>query len=233
MQTTEPTIIHLETATEICSVAVSRGKTLLALAESHDGTSHSKNLIVFVEQTLREAQLSVNQIDAVCLSAGPGSYTGLRIGAATAKGLCYSLNIPLIAVPTLESLAAAAQAAVAAPRYCPMIDARRMEVFTALYDEQLHLITDVHAQIIDNQSFTEILEEGQIVFAGNGMPKCRAILAPQKNAIFADVSLSAKNMIPLALQRFENQQFADTAYFEPFYLKEYVAAKSTVKGLYS
>jgi tRNA threonylcarbamoyladenosine biosynthesis protein TsaB len=164
---------------------------------------------------------------------GPGSYTGLRIGASAAKGICYALNIPLMGISTLQSIAFGAirqQKEKQNVWYCPMIDARRMEVFTALFNEKGEALTETDARIIDENSFASELNKNIIDFCGNGMPKCKSVLQ-HKNAYFIEAPLAAENMLLPALEKYEKQQFEDIAYFEPFYLKEYVAKKSLVKGL--
>jgi tRNA threonylcarbamoyladenosine biosynthesis protein TsaB len=233
-QVDEPIILHIETATDICSVALSKGKQLLGLKEEANGYSHAENLILFIQELISSCDMTPENLDAVCLSAGPGSYTGLRIGAATAKGLCYTSDIPLIAVPTLESIAAGAQNRHKEDNlyYAPMIDARRMEVYTALFDEKGNMIHDISAQVIDADSFQNLLQQRRILFCGNGAPKCESLLATSPNALFDYTPLSAKFMIERACAKFELQQFEDIAYFEPFYLKEYIPGKATVKGLY-
>ena len=165
---------------------------------------------------------------------GPGSYTGLRIGVSTAKGLCYSLNIPFIAVPTLQIIAASAARnhPQQNSRYCALLDARRMEVFTALFDPHLNPLNECQSLIVDDNSFADELKAGPIVFCGNGAPKCQELLAKYPNAQFDFSPISASNMRLLALQKFENQQFEDVAYCEPMYGKAYIAAKPNVKGLH-
>ena len=226
-------ILHIESATEICSVALSVDNEVVAKAETTDANAHSRNLILFVEKVVRESGVDKHELDAVCFSAGPGSYTGLRIGASTAKGLAYSLGIPLIAVPTLESIAYGARKNHKDEKvlYCPMIDARRMEVFTSLYDADMSVIQPVAAKVVDDGFLAETLEKQKVVFCGNGMAKCREILSRHPNALFDETPLSAANMVSAALRKFTSCDFEDTAYFEPFYLKEYIAAKSHVKGL--
>ncbi|MBQ7490744.1 MAG: tRNA (adenosine(37)-N6)-threonylcarbamoyltransferase complex dimerization subunit type 1 TsaB [Bacteroidales bacterium] len=226
-------ILHIESATEICSVALSVDNEVVAKAETADANAHSRNLILFVEKVVRESQVDKHELDAVCFSAGPGSYTGLRIGASTAKGLAYSLGIPLISIPTLESIAYGARKNLQDGKmlYCPMIDARRMEVFTSLYDTNMSVIQPIAAKVVGEDFLSGILGKQNIVFCGNGMPKCRAILSRHPNALFDETPLSAANMVTPAMNKFKTKNFEDTAYFEPFYLKEYIAAKSHVKGL--
>lgn len=230
----EPVILHIETATDICSVALSKGKQLLALKEEANGYSHAENLILFIQEMISSCDMATENLDAVCLSAGPGSYTGLRIGAATAKGLCYTSDIPLIAVTTLESIAAGARTRHKEDNlyYCPMIDARRMEVYTTLFDEKGNMIHDISAQVIDSSSFQQLLQQQRILFCGNGASKCESLLAASPNALFDYTPLSARFMIEKSCAKFALQQFEDIAYFEPFYLKEYIPGKATVKGLY-
>ena len=231
----EPIILHIETATENCSVALSKGNQLIGIIEESKGLSHAEKLIPFIDQLLQNAKLKPSDLNAIAVSIGPGSYTGLRIGASTAKGLCYALDIPIITIPTLLSITIGAiedKFDYEGPfLFAPMIDARRMEVFTALYKPDWELKNEIHAEIIEEDSFTEILEHNKIIFCGNGMPKCKEILSKHPNAIFSDAPLTAKNMIKTALQMFDNEQFDDVAYFEPFYLKEYLPGKSVVKGL--
>jgi len=228
-----PTLLHLETATEICSVALSKGNEIVASVCLDKGNSHTEHLFPFVEQVLAESNCKISELDGVALSIGPGSYTGLRISASAAKGICYALNIPLIGISTLQSIVFGAikqQMEAQKVLYCPMIDARRMEVFTALFDENGEAIVEAEAKIIDEHSFSSELETHIIYFCGNGMPKCKPFLQ-HKNARFIETQLDASNMLLPALAKYESKQFEDIAYFEPFYLKEYLAKKSIVKGL--
>ncbi|MCL2290042.1 MAG: tRNA (adenosine(37)-N6)-threonylcarbamoyltransferase complex dimerization subunit type 1 TsaB [Bacteroidetes bacterium] len=228
-----PTLLHLETATEICSVALSKGDKIIASLCLDKGNSHIEHLFPFIEQVLTESNCKISELDGVVLSIGPGSYTGLRIGASAAKGICYALEIPLIGISTLQSIVFGAirqQKEEKNVLYCPMIDARRMEVFTALFNENGEVVTEVDNKIIDEHSFASELENHIIYFCGNGMPKCKSVLQ-HPNAHFIDAPLEAANMLLPALAKYENKQFEDVAYFEPFYLKEYIAKKSVVKGL--
>ena len=228
-------LLLLETATEICSVALSKGNEIIASVSSNKGNSHTENLFSFIEQVLTEGNSNISELDGVVLSIGPGSYTGLRIGASAAKGICYALNIPLIGIFTLQSIVFGAilqqkEKEKEKLLYCPMIDARRMEVFTALFNEKGEIITEVENKIIDENAFINELENNLIYFCGNGMPKCKSLLQ-HKNAYFIETPLVAENMLIPALLKLENKQFEDAVYFEPFYFKEYVAKKSGVKGL--
>jgi len=225
-------LIFFETATEICSVTLSYDTKIIASVSSNKGNSHTENLFPFIEEVLKAGNCKISELDGVVLSIGPGSYTGLRIGASAAKGICYALNIPLIGISTLQSIVFGAIHLQKEKEmlYCPMIDARRMEVFTALFNEKGEIITEVENKIIDEHSFTKELENNLICFCGNGMPKCKPLLQ-HKNAYFTEAPLVAENMLVPALFKFENKQFEDVAYFEPYYFKEYVAKKSGVKGL--
>lgn len=230
-----PYILSIDTSTEICSVALSKGTEQVAFRETAEGRSHAKILLPFIEETLKEAAVVPEQLQAVAVSMGPGSYTGLRIGVSTAKGLCFSLGIPLIAVPTLQIMAAGTRKAVPMEPemlLCPMLDARRMEVFVAMYNVDLQEVMPFGAKIIEEGSFAEALAEHKVLFCGNGAEKCREILSKNANACFDHTPISARNMVEIALQKFENQQFEDVAYCEPIYGKEYVAAKPNVKGLH-
>lgn len=231
-----PTIIHIETSTEICSVALSRNGEVLFNNENHDGFSHATHLGQFLESAVRFADDRGYSIDAVSVSCGPGSYTGLRIGISTAKGFCYGRNIPLIAIPTTIVLSQAIlqkEMSGKAVLLCPMLDARRMEVYAAMYDLNLNPVRPITAEIIDENSFSEELKEKTILFFGNGAEKCKETIE-NSNALFLDdIHPLAKYMVIPAEQKFKNKEFEDIAYFEPFYLKEFVAttAKNKVLGI--
>lgn len=230
-----PCILHIETATEVCSVAVSKDNEILFRRLETKGPSHAVLLGVFVNDAIKELREREITIDAVAVSCGPGSYTGLRIGVSEAKGLCYGLDIPLIAINTLKIMAAGLlEKGLAHPDslLCPMIDARRMEVYDAIYDQELNLVRDVHADIIESDSFADLLKDNKILFFGNGAAKCQDILA-NENAVFLDnIYPSAVDMVRIAEKAFLNKDFVDVAYFEPFYLKEFVATvpKNKVLG---
>lgn len=223
-------ILCLETATTVCSVALFDNEKLLTYQEYHIEKSHSVLLPTLVETSLNNAGLSKAELNAVAISEGPGSYTGLRIGVSIAKGLCYALDIPLIAVNTLASMAAAVnnynkrQALL-----CPMIDARRMEVYCGVFDHQNNLVLDVAPVIVDANSFSNLLETSEVWFFGDGASKCRELFSSQPNAEFVDdVWPSARGMGVLAQARFCSSKFEDIAYFEPFYLKEFRVTKPKV-----
>lgn len=231
-----PTILYIETATDVCSVALSRGAEVIGLKEEAGGNNHAKHLLPFVDEVLKQGGCTVSDLNGVAVSVGPGSYTGLRIGVSTAKGIAYTAGIPVMAVGTLESIAQGAREswtdAFTEPlQIVPMLDARRMEVFTTRYSFDMQSLEEVSAKIVDENTFAELLSEHKVLFCGNGMPKCREILSANPNAFFAEVTVSAKNMLPAALRKWQNSDFENVAYFEPFYLKEYVAAKPVVKGL--
>ena len=228
-----PHILHIETSAELCSVALSCGISCLAVKEIAEGRNHAAVLTLFIDSLFKTNHISVHELDAVAISSGPGSYTGLRIGLSTAKGLCYGGNIPLIAVSTLQamSMGFARQYDVPAQALlCPMIDARRMEVYTALYDKDGRQMEKVSAEIITTQSFASWLDRYPIYFFGNGADKCRTTIT-HPNAVFTEsFAHSASYMIQPALQAFHKKQFENTAYFEPFYLKDFIAGpkKSTI-----
>ena len=226
-------ILHIETATEVCSVAVANNRELLSIKETTGGNSHSANLTIFIEEVMKQSGKTLKELDAVAVSKGPGSYTGLRIGVSTSKGLCFGLDIPLIAIDTLKAMAyGASNGKIADFIYCPMIDARRMEVYAAIYDKNNNTLRDVSADIVDELIYKEYLDNNIIMFFGNGANKCREVLSSHPNAKFLDNNLaSAGKMISLAADKYEQKQFEDVAYFEPFYLKDFIAAKPVVKGL--
>ena len=228
-------ILHIETSTANCSVALSKNKQLLAIRESTEKNSHASLITIFIEEVIKDAGLSVDSINAVAVSKGPGSYTGLRIGVSTAKGLCYALDAPLIAVSTLQTMAYGLSAIYSKEEnflFCPMIDARRMEVYNAVYNSDNKEIKIVSADIVSQDFLHELLNENQVIFFGDGAEKCKSVLK-HSNAIFMDNILpTASDMVKPAFEKFLLNQFEDLAYFEPFYLKDFVAGKPRVKGLY-
>lgn len=224
------TILCLETSTKACSVALGQNGKLLALKESTDEQySHAENLTLYMEDVCKEANFRLNDVDAIAVSKGPGSFTGLRIGVSAAKGLCYALDKPLIAINSLEAMAAGClrlpSSIIHFPSlFCPMIDARRMEVYCAVYDEKLNAVKETSADVIDERSFSALLEKGKVYFFGDGADKCRSAIT-HKNAVFIEnISPSAQFMIPIAEKYFTEKRFEDVAYFEPFYLKDFVGA---------
>lgn len=214
-------ILHIETGGDDCSVALSGDGMLLGLKESINSREHSKLLSVLIDELLLEKSLRYKDLSAIALSKGPGSYTGLRIGTSTAKGLCYGLDIPLIAIDSLVSLTQLCRKPWIDALYCPMIDARRLEVYTAIFDGQMKRVSETEAKILDENSFSEILEHKKIVFFGSGTEKCKTMFK-NPNAVFEDVRSSAVGLITPAYEAFIKKEFENTAYFEPLYLKDFV-----------
>ncbi len=236
-------ILLIETSTRVCSIAIANNGNLVWIEEDNsENYSHSALLTVFVEKAIERAGLKYNQIDCVGVSGGPGSYTGLRIGVSAAKGFCFALDKPLAAVDTLKALAAnfllqsegdelVKKGSDKPLLLCPMIDARRMEVYTAMYDLDLNTLEATSAKIVSQGTFAEVLEKNRIAFFGDGAAKCREVLS-HPNALFYDnIHTSARGMVREAFRLFNNQEFVDMAYFEPVYLKDFVAGAPKVKGL--
>ncbi|WCM41751.1 tRNA (adenosine(37)-N6)-threonylcarbamoyltransferase complex dimerization subunit type 1 TsaB [Flavobacterium sp. CBA20B-1] len=213
-------ILNIETATKNCSVSLGANGTTIAFKElSEEQFNHAEKLHVFIKDVINQASLDLSQLHAVAVSKGPGSYTGLRIGVSAAKGLCYALDIPLIAVDTLAVLAA--QISVANGLIIPMIDARRMEVFTQQFDEHHKAITPAEALIIDETAFAD--KSGNMHFVGDGALKCKTVLTSDTFVFHEDVIYpSAKEMSPLSYEKFQQNDFVDVAYFEPYYLKDFM-----------
>lgn len=226
-------ILNIETATQRCSVGLAHDGETIAIRESDEKNIHAAKVTVFAEEVCREAGIEMNEIAAVAVSMGPGSYTGLRIGVSAAKGFCYGLDIPLVAVSTLQSMALGASEADGGKEvlYCPMIDARRMEVYTTLFDRQNKQLKDIEALIVDEQSFEKELRDHTIKYFGDGAEKCRGILDPRGMIFLDNIKPSAKYLAVIAYTKFVEGSFEDLAYFEPFYLKDFIAGKPKVKGL--
>ncbi|MCW8896847.1 MAG: tRNA (adenosine(37)-N6)-threonylcarbamoyltransferase complex dimerization subunit type 1 TsaB [Flavobacteriales bacterium] len=219
-------LLGIETATKVCSIALSNENELLAIEEVGGAYSHAENVTNFIEKVVKKANINFNDIDAIAVSKGPGSYTGLRIGVSSAKGLCYALNKPLIAIDTLQAMALrmAKQISVKNLFFCPMIDARRMEVYTAIYNANNELVEPISAKIIDENSFSKYLDNQKVMFFGDGAEKCKTLFSGNKNAFFNESVLpSAIEINELALKKLNNNQLEDVAYFEPFYLKDFIA----------
>ena len=230
-----PIILNIETSTNVCSVALSEGADCLFNISNADGMNHAAMLSVFINEALQVLKPQSKTLDAVAVSSGPGSYTGLRIGISTAKGLFYGYDIPLIAVNTLEIMTVSALKQIQNIKnkpttlFCPMIDARRMEVYAEFFNADRTLYREVSADIISENSYEEILEKYKVYFFGNGSDKCKPVIT-HKNAHFIDEIVPlAENMIDSAVQKFHLKQFEDTAYFEPFYLKEFQTTVPKVK----
>ncbi|WP_136667475.1 tRNA (adenosine(37)-N6)-threonylcarbamoyltransferase complex dimerization subunit type 1 TsaB [Flavobacterium sp. H122] len=213
-------ILHIETATKNCSVALAKEGQLIAVKEiAETGYTHAEKLHVFIEEVLQEAKITFKDLNAVAVSQGPGSYTGLRIGVSAAKGLCYALSVPLIAIDTLEALAR--KISVSEGIIIPMIDARRMECYTAVFDSQYNKFKPVEAQVIDGNSFADFNQT--IHFAGDGAEKCKAVLNSAQFIYHDDVVYpSASEMCSVAYDKYKKSDTVDVAYFEPFYLKEFM-----------
>ena len=214
-------ILSIESSTQVCSVAVSNGAKLLWNQENMESFSHSSVLGVYVSEAIKFIRENSFKLDAVAVSEGPGSYTGLRIGVSLAKGLCYGLDIPLIALSSLKVIAS--QFAPSSSYLCPMLDARRMEVYTALYDENLTELEPSKAMIIDEDSFRDILSKHKVIFFGNGAEKCKPIVQSINAKFVSNVYPLAKNMHTEAENAILKNDYKNIAYFEPFYLKDFQA----------
>ncbi|MBT8289165.1 MAG: tRNA (adenosine(37)-N6)-threonylcarbamoyltransferase complex dimerization subunit type 1 TsaB [Flavobacteriaceae bacterium] len=221
-------ILQIETATTNCSVSLSsEGETLVFKEDYSSKYSHAERLHLYIEEVLNEARINRNELQAVAVSKGPGSYTGLRIGVSAAKGLCYALDIPLIAIPTLQSLAKEVSAKT--DHIISVIDARRMEVYSAVYNTDCVEIRETRAEIIDEQSFKYHLDKGVTYFIGDGVKKVAEVIKHPNANFITDKLPSAKTMSPLAFIKFQKNQFEDVAYFEPYYLKDFIALKPKPK----
>ena len=218
-------LLAIETTTKNCSVALFENSKLLQFKEQNsDEYLHAEQLTFFIEEVVEKSNITLKEIDGIVLSKGPGSYTGLRIGTSTAKGFCYSLDIPLISVSTLKAMAFVMSKKEDYKFYCPMIDARRMEVFASIYDQSNNEVREIRADIVDEYIYAQFLQD-KVLFFGDGALKCKAIIN-NPNAHFIDgVFPSAKDMGILGFEKFANKDFEDIAYFEPYYLKDFVAGK--------
>jgi tRNA threonylcarbamoyladenosine biosynthesis protein TsaB len=217
-------ILNIETSTTNCSVSLSFEGETLVLKEDYDNNySHAERLHVYIDEVLKQAHIKSSQLDAIAVSKGPGSYTGLRIGVSAAKGLCFALGKPLIAIFTLEALAH--QVKTDEGIIIPMLDARRLEVYSAVFDSSYNRLRETQAQVLNEDSFKSYLKEGKVTFIGNGVAKTKEIIN-HKNAIFIDGKLpSANEMSQLAYDKYKKSDIEDVAYFEPYYLKDFVALK--------
>ncbi|PCH51891.1 MAG: tRNA (adenosine(37)-N6)-threonylcarbamoyltransferase complex dimerization subunit type 1 TsaB [Flavobacteriaceae bacterium] len=217
-------ILNIETATKNCSVSISKNGETIVLKELNSGEySHAEKLHEFIKQVADETGIELSELKAVAVSKGPGSYTGLRIGVSAAKGLCFALDIPLIAIDTLQALALSTL--ISEGLIIPLLDARRMEVYSAVFNSENEIKREVKAEIISEDSFITYLNEQKVYFVGDGVEKCKGILT-HKNAIFIDDKLpSANEMSKLSFEKFKKNDIEDVAYFEPFYLKDFVAIK--------
>ena len=218
-------LLNIETATKNCSVSLSENENVLTLTELNEGQfSHAEKLHTFILTVLKDSAKEMHDIDAIAVSKGPGSYTGLRIGVSAAKGLCFALDKPLISIPTLTLLASSIKAKNN-EFIIPLLDARRMEVYSAIFNSKYEQIRKTKAEIIDSNSFNELLDKGKTYFLGDGAAKCKEIIK-HNNAVFLDNYFpSAKEMANLSFTKYQTNNFEDLAYFEPYYLKDFVAGK--------
>ncbi len=228
-------ILNIETSTQVCSVALSKGKEVISLEEKEQQNAHAAHITLLIEKCMQRAKVSLTDLDAVAVSMGPGSYTGLRIGLSTAKGICYSLDKPLIAVDTLRSLGKALadkDGNKADSLYCPMIDARRMEVYTSFFNHEMQEVSQKQALILEDGIFGKLFEEGigRLVFGGDGAHKTSSISIDGKTFV-SDIQCSAAHIAPLAYESYCNGEFQDVAYSTPFYLKSPNITKSKKKLL--
>ena len=235
-------ILCLETSTAVCSVSLVNNGNVVALRESLDGQNHAEKITIFIDEVMKEAGVAYKDLDAVATSMGPGSYTGLRIGVSTAKGLCYAMEKPLIAIDTLAAMAYGFEdykttrlqdyKFESTDILCPMIDARRMEVYTAFFNDKLEKTSDTEALVVDENSFMDLKQNNHLYLFGDGADKLSALFENEANiTVVEKFHCSAAYMAKLADEAFKNKQFVDVAYFEPFYLKNFVPGMLKVKGL--
>lgn len=225
-------ILCIETSTDVCSVALVQDGATTAHTERIGTNAHASTLTPLINKLMTDAGVTMSQLDAVAVSSGPGSYTGLRIGVSTAKGICYALNKPLIAVNSLHIIAEGIFKACSEARIAvPMIDARRMEVYTEIMNREGEIISDVEAKIIDKDSFANILSDKELYFGGNGSEKCSQVINNSNAKFVPNILPLAGNMAHIAQYKFDTQQFESVAYFEPFYLKEFITTTPKNKVL--
>ena len=222
-------ILSIETSSDICSVCIADDEKLIDIIESSENRSHASHLSVFIDRMMKKSNIPYSELKAVAVSMGPGSYTGLRIGVSMAKGLCYGLNIPLISVNTLYSLALGFKERNKNLQknslLIPMIDARRMEVYTCIYDENLLPKTEISAEIIDENSFSDYSANNMLYFFGPGAPKCSSVIRNENVNFIEDIFPCSQFIANEANRKFNLKEFEDVAYFEPFYLKDFIAKK--------
>ncbi len=220
-------ILNIETSTNVCSVAISDNGTVVFNKEDYSGPNHAEKLGVFVDEAIEFIDSNAIPLEAVAVSCGPGSYTGLRIGVSMAKGICYGRGVKLIAVPTLELLAVPVLLSEHPQEedalLVPMLDARRMEVYAQVFDRALREVRPIQADIVDAETYKEYLDRGTVYFFGNGAAKCMEVIGHPNARLVENIQPLAKNMAPLAEKRFVEGRFEDVAYFVPFYLKDFVA----------
>jgi tRNA threonylcarbamoyladenosine biosynthesis protein TsaB len=221
-------ILLLETATSSCSVALSENGKIIAVREANERNIHASHITLFIEELMIQTGKKYSDLKAVAVSKGPGSYTGLRIGVSTAKGLCYALDIPLLGIDTLEAMASGLLSKMEVQQsdlLIPMIDARRMEVYTGIFQKDLKVIEQVNAKIVDASSFDQFSDRNLILF-GDGAGKFKELFSGQNNIRFIDFTNSAEDLNFLAFRKFNDNETENTAYFEPFYLKDFLVTKS-------
>lgn len=225
-------ILNIDTSTSVCSVALAKDGKTTSRKDNNKGGNHSVLLGVYIHDILEENGITAQDLDAVAISMGPGSYTGLRIGVSMAKGLCFAAGKPLIAIPTLQALSRSVSSRLQEDAwYCPMIDARRMEVYTAFFNRNNEVIVDTKAEIIDDFSFSDILAIHKVYFFGDGSDKVKTKLTGENACYIENVETSAVHMTEIAEIKFKATQFEDVAYFEPFYLKDFIATTPKKKVL--
>ncbi len=232
-------ILCIETSTAVCSVALIDKGNVIALRESLDGQNHAEKITVFIDDMMKEADVKYDALDAIAVSKGPGSYTGLRIGVSTAKGFCYAMEKPLIAVDTLAAMTQgfinrqpSAVSCQSTDIFCPMIDARRMEVYSAFFNAKSERISETEAIVIDENSFSDLKQNNRLYLFGDGADKLASLFEKEDNIVVTEnFHCSAAYMAQLAENAFKNKDYVDTAYFEPFYLKNFVPGIPKVKGL--
>ena len=221
-------IINIETTTKNCSVSLAKNGTILSLKEINEGGySHAEKLHALIEQVCKEQSVKLSELQAIAVSKGPGSYTGLRIGVSAAKGLCFGLNIPLVSTDTLECLAMSSNKK--SGFIIPMLDARRMEVYSAVYDSDYNIVEEIKANIVDENSFSEYIKKDKVCFLGDGAEKCKDVLKHDNIEFLDDFFPSSEQMAGLSFAKFEKNDFEDVAYFEPFYLKNFVPTAAKKK----
>lgn len=222
-------ILCIETATDLCSVALCTPEEVVAVKESNDPRSHASILTVMIQELLKEQDITASMLDAVAVSTGPGSYTGLRIGVSAAKGLAYSASLPVIATETPLAMfwGIRPQIENAGPDtvFCPMLDARRMEIYYALYDREGKMIKDISAEIVNEESFYSIATEKQIIVFGSGAAKCMNVIKRENIIYHHEYRISAAHMHKAVIQSFKDKIFEDVAYFEPLYLKDFITSR--------
>ncbi len=230
-------ILCIETSTSVCSVAYCENGEVIASEELYQVNSHATNLTVLIEMLFEKESLpALQEIDAVAVCSGPGSYTGLRIGVSSAKGICYALNKPLIAIDSMVALTypvanLGGENRLPSTLYCPLMDARRMEVYSALFNEKMDMVEAITAKIVDETTFSDVLDKHQVVFFGNGAAKCKDVINHENASFLENCHPLAKNLAQPAWEKFQRGQFEDVAYFEPFYLKDFVATTPKKKIL--